>query len=354
MEKQNRIDNKILAIFTVFLIVAVTMGAALASQHNVAVVVDGITYDYKTGASTVGEFLENEDIPFKEHGYINAEVGTPIYEGMVIEITNPIEIDILDGGVEKTVMSGYKNVEDILNQHGIVLDDKDYSVPSIKANIQISEHKNPLIIVNRVETEEIVSTQPIPHDKIAENRSDMPKGQEKIVTQGKDGVMEVKSEKLIVNGQEMDTRVIGQSVSQEPVAELKYVGTKDSKSSQISSKGSSSKKGGGGSLKGRKVKRTITMEATAYDPSPASNGQWAGITALGTKLRPGVVAVDPKVIPLGSRVYVESTDSWPDYGMASAEDTGGAIKGNRIDLLFMDRKTVYNFGRRTVKVHVLE
>ncbi len=96
------------------------------------------------------------------------------------------------------------------------------------------------------------------------------------------------------------------------------------------------------------------MQATAYDASPASNGQWAGVTALGTKLRPGVVAVDRSVIPLGSRLYIESTDGWPSYGIAVAEDVGGAIKGNRIDLFFESASTVKSFGRRNVKVYVLD
>ncbi len=69
------------------------------------------------------------------------------------------------------------------------------------------------------------------------------------------------------------------------------------------------------------------MEATAaYDPTAGSK------TAMGTRARVGAVAVDPRVIKLGSRLYVESMDGWPSYGYATAEDTGGAIKGKRIDL----------------------
>ena len=103
-----------------------------------------------------------------------------------------------------------------------------------------------------------------------------------------------------------------------------------------------------------KYKKVIEMKATAYDASYESNGQWGGITAIGTKLRPGVVAVDPSIIPLRSKVYVEGTDSWGDYGQAVAEDVGGAIKGNRIDLFYSSKDTVKKFGRRNVKVYVLE
>ena len=88
------------------------------------------------------------------------------------------------------------------------------------------------------------------------------------------------------------------------------------------------------------------MKATAYDDSPESNGKWGPYSAMGNRLRYGVVAVDPSVIPLGTRLYIEG------YGEAIAEDTGGAIKGNRIDL-FMDRASAQKFGVQNVVVHIL-
>ncbi len=88
----------------------------------------------------------------------------------------------------------------------------------------------------------------------------------------------------------------------------------------------------------------IDMEASAYLPS---DGGGSGITASGMMARRGVVAVDPSVIPLGTRLYI------PGYGMAVAADTGGAIVGDRIDLCMEDYGEAMNFGRRTVKVYIL-
>lgn len=91
--------------------------------------------------------------------------------------------------------------------------------------------------------------------------------------------------------------------------------------------------------------RTFTMTATAY--SNAGNGPWGNKTSTGDTCRRGVVAVDPRVIKLGTRLYVEG------YGECVALDTGSAIKGMRIDL-FMDRESECNrWGRRRVKVVVL-
>ena len=73
------------------------------------------------------------------------------------------------------------------------------------------------------------------------------------------------------------------------------------------------------------------MEATAYTDDVESQGKWVGQTASGMKPQVGVVAVDPKVIPLGTKLYVEG------YGEAIAGDTGGAIKGMRIDVFLPDK-----------------
>lgn len=89
----------------------------------------------------------------------------------------------------------------------------------------------------------------------------------------------------------------------------------------------------------------MAMEATAYLPT---DGDGACITALGIPATYGVVAVDPSIIPLGSRVYI------PGYGMAIAADTGGAIVGYCIDLCMESYAEAMNFGRRVVTVYVLD
>ena len=88
----------------------------------------------------------------------------------------------------------------------------------------------------------------------------------------------------------------------------------------------------------------MTMEATAYLPG---DGGGSGITATGIPATYGVAAVDPAVIPLGSRLYI------PGYGEAIAADTGGAIYGYRIDLCMESYSEAMQFGRRDVTVYVL-
>lgn len=99
------------------------------------------------------------------------------------------------------------------------------------------------------------------------------------------------------------------------------------------------------------AKQVIDIVATAYAPGPHDNGKWGNKTHLGTDIRPGVIAVDPRIIPLGSRVYVEFADGHGTY--ANAEDTGGAIKGDRIDIAMTSVDEAYDFGMQKVKVYVL-
>jgi 3D (Asp-Asp-Asp) domain-containing protein len=78
-----------------------------------------------------------------------------------------------------------------------------------------------------------------------------------------------------------------------------------------------------------------------------------GITATGTYAKLGTVAVDPRVIPLGTKMYIVSTDGSVVYGYCTAEDTGGAIKGNKVDLFYNTTAECMQFGRRSVYVYIL-
>lgn len=105
-----------------------------------------------------------------------------------------------------------------------------------------------------------------------------------------------------------------------------------------------------------KFSKILDGRASAYEGGVQSNGIWAGQTATGRAPVYGVVAVDPSLIPLNSKLYIESTDggqSWI-YGFCVAGDTGGAIKGNRVDLCYSTVEQCYSFGRRNCKIYILE
>lgn len=92
--------------------------------------------------------------------------------------------------------------------------------------------------------------------------------------------------------------------------------------------------------------KSLSVTATAYCLK--------GTTASGTQSRYGAIAVDPSVIPLGTKMYIVSDDGKWIYGYATAEDTGGAIKGNKIDLFYDSYDTCIQFGRRSCTVYILD
>ena len=97
------------------------------------------------------------------------------------------------------------------------------------------------------------------------------------------------------------------------------------------------------------ARRELRLEATGYDPGPVDNTRgWVGSTRSGTRARFGIAAVDPSVIRLGTMLYVEG------YGPALAADVGGAIKGRRIDLCFNDSHAARAWGRRHVRVWLVD
>jgi 3D (Asp-Asp-Asp) domain-containing protein len=93
--------------------------------------------------------------------------------------------------------------------------------------------------------------------------------------------------------------------------------------------------------------KVLTMHASAYTPHRSGGGTGSGRTATGLPAGYGLVAVDPRVIPLGTVLYIEG------YGMAIAADTGRAIRGHKIDLCYATRQQAIQFGRRKVRVHIL-
>ncbi|SHJ82059.1 3D (Asp-Asp-Asp) domain-containing protein, partial [Geosporobacter subterraneus DSM 17957] len=201
------------------------------------------------------------------------------------------------------------------------------------------------IKVIRIEEKLVSEKVAIPYQSIIKHNDSLDKGKANIIQKGKNGEKQVEYLVVYENGE-----VVSKILKEEKilVAAENEVIEKGTAQYLATSRGS---------VRFRKV---IQMTSTAYDAGFESTGKrpgdkYYGLTRSGTKVRPGVVAVDPKVIPLGTKLYIKSLDSrWPDYGFAIAEDTGGAIKGNKVDLYFEDSQDVKKYGRRKVEVYVLE
>jgi len=183
---------------------------------------------------------------------------------------------------------------------------------------------------------EVVQRESIPYTTLRKSSTELRSGTSKTVRAGKNGEKQVKYRVYSEGDEEVRREAVSSSILHKPVQEVVKVGT-------VAAKRFASR---GGYYSGGKV---VSMIATGYSASAAENGgSTSGRTATGLKIGHGVVAVDPNYIPLGTRLYIEG------YGYAVAADTGGAIKGHRIDLGHDTRSEARKVGRRSVRVHILD
>lgn len=184
---------------------------------------------------------------------------------------------------------------------------------------------------------EVVQRESIPYTTLRKSSSELRSGTSKIVRAGKNGEKQVKYRVYSKEDEEVRRETVSTRVLRNPVQEVVKVGSAAPK--RFASRGRGYFSGG----------RIVKMIATGYSPCPSENGgNTSGRTATGLKIGHGVVAVDPRFIPLGTKLHVEG------YGYAVAADVGGAIKGNRIDLGHETRSAAHKVGRRSVRVRILD
>lgn len=189
---------------------------------------------------------------------------------------------------------------------------------------------------NAEKSEVKVSSKEVPYTTITEKTDSLTKGTTKVAQEGVNGVSKVTEVTKYVNGEVADVSVTEEVIS-EPIDEIILEGTKEVPTVP--------------GMDTVEYSKVLTMNATAYCPCAKCCGSYAnGYTANGMKAGYGVAAVDTSVIPLGTKLYVEG------YGYCIAADTGGAIKGNRIDLCYGSHQAALNsgFGHKNVKVYVLD
>lgn len=348
--------NKFRTLLVLAMVTALSLGVFLFRGSEVVLNIDGTAFTVVTNAKTVEELVEEEDI-IKEDAYIDLALETEIETGLEIDIKNPKTYTIGVKGTQLEISSVHTEVGKILEDAGIEVGDLDYTEPHLNEEVPGGTE----IKYYHVEIVDEIEETSIPFEEQKRNNNKLEKGKTKKVQDGKEGLKKTEIERRYVNGTLVSSTVLNEEVAVEPQASIVEVGTMVpkpvvKKASTSQAKASTSSKQAQPSR--GNARKTITMAASAYDLSYESTGKrpgdkYYGITASGTKARPGVVAVDPRVIPLGTKLYIESLDGSSDYGYAVAEDTGGAIKGNRIDLFYSSRSAALNFGRRNVKVHIL-
>ena len=253
--------------------------------------------------------------------------------------THVYEID--NNGTVKTYKTSCKTVKELLSDLKIKVDDDDIVIPDLDTELK-SEGK---ISIIKVDVKVIEKEVEAPFKTIKKKNKELTHKQSKILVQGVNGKNKVKCKEYYAGDKLIKEEVIHVETIVKPIDQVFEEGTKDVFTNDR------------GDFTARKA---IKMVATAYEAGPRSTGKRPGdkgygITASGARAKRGTVAVDPRVIPLGTKLYVKSlTPGVPDYGFAIAQDTGGAIKGNKIDLFMNTVWECMQFGRRPVMVYILK
>jgi uncharacterized protein YabE (DUF348 family) len=287
--------------------------------------VDEQSFRTRTPAKTVGEALvdlsERYGLQIKDVDEVNIARTEVLTDHMEIEVRRSIPISVRVDGKDINTHIAPRTVADALKKLGIVLGEKDKVSQPLDHMLVADDRVQVVRVEERVET---VKSE-IPYQRVVQSAADYPVGfPDKVISRGSNGLQEQTVKLTFEDGKEVDREILDQRVLIQPTNQVVSRGTQTSIS-----------RGG----KTINFKRAYVMKATAYCIP-------GGITATGASVRWGVVAVDPRVIPLGSKLYIEG------YGDAQALDTGGAIKGNRIDLYMNSRQAALSFGVRSVVVYV--
>lgn len=342
MKKKNMLIR--LAALIVSLTCVICLLAPTVFAKNTYVITDGdqvkVYYTYATDAA---EVLVQAGVELDEDDTYTTQPGDGVSE---ITIQRSQTITVNNCGEIMTATSYGETLEDLLNRMGIPAHGE-YSVSLPMDTLTYDGME--VAVQHTVEGEETYTVE-IPFEVTYCKDPSLPAGQEQILVPGVVGQMQVRTHAVYVNATESSRTVLEETVIAQPVNQVILVGT-----------GTEETLGSDAPAIGDGVIVTADGEILTYTKSAqfkttAYNHADAGcdmITATGTTVRWGTVAVDPKVVPYGTRMFIVSNDGAYVYGIATAEDCGGGVKGNHIDLYFPTTDECWQYGVRSATVYFL-
>jgi len=280
--------------------------------------------------------------------------GSILYQwknGETILIKRALPVRLIIEGKEETVWTHALTVAELLHEKGVQLNEDDLVYPSLAEQLSPGQ----TVKVIRIVKERLIETEEIPFDTVRVANPLLEYGAVKVIEEGSPGIRENVIEVVKREEEELSREMISSRVIKEPKVQLMEYGVKNTLSR-------------GGRI--YEYDQVLEVVATAYCPGTPGSGcpidergasqctgfnndgyTYTGVRAIagdGSPENPHIIAIDPAVIPLKTLVFIEG------YGFARAEDTGSAIKGKRIDLLFDKHHDAWLFGRKVLKVFILK
>ena len=303
----------IAAAFAAIILVVIVYTTMIPREVNA--VINGEEFGFTTREYTVEGFLEDEKIEFCEDDYISVPLTTFIYDGIELEIKHATDFKVTADGKTVKCKSLANTVGEALKDEGIKVGKNDIVTPGTDSLLK----RGMKIVIQRVEFKEEVVEETVKFKTVEKDDTSLNEGTSKVVTEGSDGKDKVTYQVTYIDGKETERKEISRETLTKAVDKVIANGTRIN-------------------YNGKTYSRKLVVKAYAYTGG--------GRTAMGTRARVGEIAVDPSVIPLGTNVYIEGV------GPRRAEDTGGNIKGNTIDIYMDTQSQCLSWGARYVTIYI--
>ncbi len=346
LKKSRHVRLAIASFLTALAVVSATL--LNCSIHTIKIFDGHKTYTVRSLNNNVA--LAVESIALKSNTYEVLETKTDD-SITTVKISYSFPVHITQGGVTQTIEFTAGTVKDALAEVGITPDKFDFVEPALDTELNAESY----IDYTDIEYVKTSKKEKVPYDTEKTYSSKIAKGEKKVTTEGEKGVNNVITTSKYVNGELVKTTSKTKVISK-PVTKKVTIGTKEVKKttkktnknhvSVLSPKNEIELDENGVPVN---YKSKITVRATAYTHT-------GNRCSTGVMPKPGYIAVNPKVIPYGTKMFIKTTDGKYIYGYAVAADTGGFIKRHPtgVDLFFNSESECRKFGVRTAEIYILE
>jgi len=293
--------------------------------------VEGLNLDqtFSTSTETVEEFLTEIGITLKDEDYISKSLDDKLSANDYIEIKRAFPVTINIDGSPRMINTSRATVGEVLADYEENIG-SDYT---LNDDITASTKTKSKMTINITTLKETIVTevQEIPFGTDTLETDSLLKGEQRVILEGITGEATITIKKIYEGTEIVSSEEISRVVVAQPVNKIVEVGTADPAPKAPT-------------IDGYEYTSAMGVTATGYTPYDAG---CSGITSTGTVAKKGSIAVDPSIIPYGTELYI------PGYGYGIAEDCGGAIKGNKIDLCYETKNEAFSWGRRNVTIYIL-
>ena len=314
-------SSLVVSIILIALIVTVAT-ANILDKKNVTVIDGEKVYNISTSASTVSAVLSEVGVNLKDEDTVEPGLDTYINEGTKISISRSFAVQIVADGKTTTVQTAPATVQEILKKASVTISDQD----KINMSLDTQVAQASKIVINLITYKQVVENVTVEPKLVRKSDSNLAKGITKVLAKGQAGEEAVTYQVIYKDGKEvMRTQISSETIKKVQDKVVAY-GT-----ISVASRG-------GHTFSFTDV---FIARSTAYTHTGRN-------TSSGTKPKVGTVAVDPSVIPLGTKLYIEG------YGFATALDTGSAINGAEVDVFLDSKSSCRSWGVRNVRVYILK